>query len=161
MSIHSYRAAVAEDGPLILEFIRSLADHQLRLDQVEATEESLRTWLFEKQKAQVLFALDESGQEVGFALYYHRFSTFSGRSSIYVEDLFVKPAQRRCGHGRGLLAKIAQIARGEGSDRLEWRSLKRNHQGIAFYTALGAETLEEWDIFQLGGGALVRLSEEA
>lgn len=161
MKHHAYRPAVIEDVPLILEFIRSLADYEVRLDEVCVTEEALQQWLFEKKRAHVLFALDETGREVGFALYYHRFSSYLGRCGIYLEDLFVLPTERGKGYGRSLLAKLSQLVRDDDGIHLEWRCLKWNHHSIDFYKSLGAQTLDECVTFRLDGSALVQLSEEA
>lgn len=110
---------IKRNGAKILEFIRALAAYEKMSDEVVATEELLREWIFEKKKAEVLFAC-EDGKEVGFALFFHNFSTFLGRAGIYLEDLFVLPEYRGKGYGTGLLKKLAQIAVERGCGRLEW-----------------------------------------
>ena len=117
-----FRYAGKEDSALILNFIRQLAAYEKMSDQVIATEELLREWIFEKQKAEVLFVLAD-GKEVGFALFFNNFSTFLGRAGIYLEDLFVLPEYRGRGYGKALLSKLAQITLERGCGRLEWSSL--------------------------------------
>ncbi|MBR6824392.1 MAG: GNAT family N-acetyltransferase, partial [Firmicutes bacterium] len=119
MSEVSFRYATAADVPLILRFIRDLAEYEQMADQVVATEELLAEWIFARQKAEVIFAMAE-GQEVGFALFFHNFSTFLGRAGIYLEDLFVLPQQRGKGYGKALLKELARIAVERGCGRLEW-----------------------------------------
>ena len=110
----TFRFAKREDTALILEFIKALAEYEHMLDEVVATEALLEEWIFNKQKAEVLFVL-ENGEEVGFALFFHNFSTFLGRAGIYLEDLFVKPEHRGNGHGKALLKKLASIAEERGA----------------------------------------------
>ena len=117
-----FRYAGKEDSALILNFIRQLAAYEKMSDQVIATEELLREWIFEKQKAEVLFVLADD-KEVGFALFFNNFSTFLGRAGIYLEDLFVLPEYRGRGYGKALLSKLAQITLERGCGRLEWSSL--------------------------------------
>ncbi|MBQ4618120.1 MAG: GNAT family N-acetyltransferase [Clostridia bacterium] len=148
-----FRLATAEDAALILEFIKELAAYEKMADRVVADEALLREWIFEKQKAEVLFALDE-GREVGFALFFHNFSTFLGRAGIYLEDLFVKPAYRGRGHGKALIKELARLAVERGCGRLDWSCLDWNAPSVAFYKSLGAEALEEWTTFRLEGDAL-------
>ena len=126
-------------------------------DQVVATEELLREWIFEKQKAEVLFVRDE-GREVGFALFFHNFSTFLGRAGIYLEDLFVLPAYRGRGDGKALLKKLAQMAVERGCGRLEWSCLDWNTPSIAFYLSLGAVQMEDWTTYRLTGATLEALA---
>ena len=109
MSAVRFREATAADVGLILQFIRALAEYEKMSGDVIATEEILREWLFEKQSARVIFAM-EGEKEVGFALYFYNFSTFLGRAGLYLEDLFVLPEYRGCGYGKGLLAHLAAIA---------------------------------------------------
>ena len=116
------RPAVREDIPLILGFIRELAEYEKLSDQVVADEKTLESWIFDKQKAEVLFALAD-GKEAGFALFFHNFSTFLGRAGIYLEDLFVKPEYRGLGLGKALLRALAQTALERGCGRLEWSCL--------------------------------------
>ena len=149
----TFRFATAADCPRILDFIRGLAEYEKMSDQVVATEELLREWIFDKQKAEVIFACDE-GSEVGFALFFHNFSTFLGRAGIYLEDLFVLPEYRGKGYGKGLLQKLAQITMERGCGRLEWWCLDWNQPSIQFYRSLGAEPMEEWTTYRLTGDTL-------
>ena len=153
-----FRFAERDDAPLILRFIRSLAEYEKMADDVVATEELLTEWIFEKQKAEVIFAL-EDGKEVGFALFFHNFSTFLGRAGIYLEDLFVLEDHRGKGYGKALLKKLAQIAVERGCGRLEWWCLDWNKPSIDFYRSLGAEPMEEWTTYRIAGETLLRLAE--
>ena len=153
------RQATAADCPLILTFIRALADYEHMADQVVATEALLREWIFERGKAEVVF-LCEDGREVGFALYFHNFSTFLGRAGIYLEDLFVLPECRGKGYGKALLAYLAAQARREGCGRLEWWCLDWNRPSIDFYRSLGAEPMTDWTVYRLTGRTLDQLAEE-
>ena len=153
------RFAKEADVPVILKFIRELAEYEKMLDQVVATEELLSEWLFEKQKAEVLLACVD-GQEIGFALFFHNFSTFLGRSGIYLEDLFVSPKYRGCGYGKALLQKLAQITVERGCGRLEWCCLDWNQPSIDFYLSLGAKPMDDWTIYRLTGETLVNFSGE-
>ena len=154
----TFRFAQPEDTGLILQFIRELADYEKMLDQVIATEELLREELFGKRHAEVLFAqLD--GQEVGFALFFHNFSTFLGRSGIYLEDLYVRPEHRGLGCGKGLLKQLAQLALERGCGRLEWACLDWNQPSIDFYLSTGAQPMNEWTVYRLTGETLARMAE--
>lgn len=148
-----YRFATEADVPRILEFIRELAEYEKMLSEVVATEELLREWIFEKQKAEVIFAL-EDGKEVGFALFFHNFSTFLGRAGIYLEDLYVKREFRGRGYGKGLLKVLAKITVERGCGRLEWSCLDWNKPSIDFYLSLGAEPMEEWTVYRITGETL-------
>jgi GNAT superfamily N-acetyltransferase len=144
--------------PLILEFIRKLAEYEKLLDEVVADEETLRESLFGPDSpAKVIFAYVEE-QPVGFAVYFHNFSTFAGRAGIYLEDLFVEPAFRGRGIGMALLAYIARVAKERGCARLNWAVLDWNQPAIDFYRRLGAVALEDWTVFRLSGEALDRLA---
>ena len=155
----NFRYATETDTALILEFIRELAKYENMLDEVVATEELLREWIFEKKKAEVIFAL-EDGIEVGFALFFHNFSTFLGRAGIYLEDLFVRPEYRGKGYGKGLFKKLAQIAKERGCGRLEWWCLDWNKPSIDFYLSLGAEPMDEWTTYRIAGETLDKLARE-
>lgn len=155
----SFRFAERTDVPLILEFIRDLAQYERMLDQVVADEKLLEEWIFDKKKAEVVFAV-EDGVEVGFALFFHNFSTFLGRAGIHLEDLFVKPEHRGKGYGKALLKKIAQIAVERGCGRLEWVCLDWNQPSIDFYESMGAKQLPEWKIFRLTGDTLEAAARE-
>ena len=153
-----FRSASPEDAGKILEFIRELAIYENMLDEVVATEELLKEWIFEKKKAEVIFAM-EGEVEVGFALFFHNFSTFLGRAGIYLEDLFVKPEHRGKGYGKGLLKKLAQIAVERGCGRLEWSCLDWNKPSIDFYLSMGAVPMEEWTVYRLTGETLEKAAE--
>ena len=152
------RFATENDCALILHFIRDLAEYEKMADQVVASEELLREWIFEKQKAEVLFVCEE-GKELGFALFFHNFSTFLGRAGIYLEDLFVLQEYRGKGYGKALLKKLAQIAVERGCGRLEWSYLDWNSPSIDFYRSLGAIPMDDWTTYRLTGETLKKLSE--
>ena len=153
-----FRFATEADVALILDFIRGLAEYEKMSDLVVADEALLREWIFEKKKAEVIFAL-EDGVEVGFALFFHNFSTFLGRAGIYLEDLFVYPAYRGRGHGKALIRELARIAVERGCGRLEWCCLDWNRPSIDFYLSLGAEPLDEWTTYRLAGDGLRSFAE--
>lgn len=154
-----YRWAVRDDVPLILNLIRALADYEHMLDQVVATEEELAYWLFEAKKAEVLF-VQEQGAVVGFALFFHNFSTFLGRAGLYLEDLFVLPEHRGKGYGKGLIQALARIAVERGCGRLEWWCLDWNQPSIDFYRSLGAEAMEDWTVYRVAGATLESLARQ-
>ncbi|WP_455582244.1 N-acetyltransferase family protein [Dysosmobacter sp.] len=154
----TFRFAVKADTPLILRFIRELADYERLLSQVAADEETLACQLFEKKNAEVLFAL-EDGVEVGFALFFHNFSTFLGRLGLYLEDLYIRPEHRGKGYGKATLKKLAAIAQERGCGRLEWWCLDWNRPSIAFYRSLGAEPMSQWTVYRLSGETLRELAE--
>src|SRR5437868_15056095 len=152
------RQATEADVPLILQFIRDLAIYEKLEHRVIATETSLRQTLFGNPRfAEVLFAAVDS-EEVGFALFFHNYSTFLGQPGIYLEDLFVKPQMRGRGVGKALLAHLARLAKERGCGRLEWAVLKWNTPSIDFYKRLGAVPMEEWDVYRLTGESLDRLA---
>ena len=155
----NYRYATEQDVPLILSFIRSLAEYEHMADEVVATEALLQEWIFEKRKAEVIFAL-EDGKETGFALFFHNFSTFLGRAGIYLEDLFVLPEYRGKGYGKGLIQALAHIAAERGCGRLEWWCLDWNTPSIAFYRSLGAVPMDEWTVYRITGDTLLRLGTD-
>ena len=152
------RPAEEKDCGIILEFIRGLAEYERMSDQVVATEELLREWIFEKKKAEVLIAC-EGEKPAGFALFFHNFSTFLGRAGIYLEDLFVFPEYRGRGYGRALLKRLAQITVEQGCGRLEWACLDWNKPSIDFYLSLGAVPMEEWTVYRLTGDTLNAMAE--
>ena len=154
----TFRFAEERDTPLILNFIKWLADYERMLDQVVADEATLADQLFRKKNAEVLFAL-EDGKEVGFALFFHNFSTFLGRSGLYLEDLFVLPEHRGKGYGKAILQKLATIAVELGCGRLEWWCLDWNKPSIDFYRSLGAEPMSDWTVYRLTGETLNSLAE--
>ena len=157
---NTYRFAQRGDEGIILDFIRRLAEYEKMSDEVVATEELLTEWIFDKNKAEVIFALDESGKEVGFALFFHNFSTFLGRAGIYLEDLFVLPEYRGRGYGKGLLRQLARIAVERKCGRLDWWCLDWNQPSIDFYKSLGAVPMDEWTTFRITGDTLTKMAEE-
>lgn len=154
----TFRNAERKDIPLILQFIKELADYEKMLNEVVATNDLLEEWLFDKQKAEVIFAV-EDGIEVGFALFFHNFSTFLGRAGIYLEDLYVKPEYRGKGYGKAILKKLASIAVERGCGRLEWWCLDWNKPSIEFYLSLGAEPMTDWTVYRIAGDTLAQLAE--
>ena len=153
------RKATEKDAKLILYFIKKLAKYEKMEDQVVADENLLKEWIFNKNKAEVLFAT-YGGLEVGFALYFHNFSTFLGRAGIYLEDLFVLEEYRGKGLGKLLLKTLAKITVERGCGRLEWSCLDWNKPSIDFYYGLGAKMLDEWKSFRLTGNELKELANE-
>lgn len=154
----SFRNAERRDAPLILQFVRELADYENMLGEVVADESTLETWIFDRQRAEVIFAL-ENGREIGFALFFHNFSTFLGRAGLYLEDLYVRPQYRRRGYGRAMLKKLAEIAVERGCGRLEWWCLDWNRPSIDFYLSLGAEPMSDWTVYRISGDTLTQLAE--
>lgn len=148
-----YRFATEKDLPAILGFIRELAAYERLEDQVVATETLLREWLFRQKKAEVLLAV-EGNEPVGMALFFHNFSTFLGRAGIYLEDLFVRPAYRGKGYGKGLLRELARITVERGCGRLEWSCLDWNQPSIDFYRSMGAVPMDGWTTYRLSGSTL-------
>ena len=153
-----FRFADKNDCGKILDFIKQLAEYEKMSDEVVATEELLKEWIFEKKKAEVIFALEDE-KEVGFALFFHNFSTFLGRSGIYLEDLFVLPEHRGKGYGKGLLKQLAKITVERGCGRLEWSCLDWNKPSIDFYLSLGATPMDEWTVYRLTGDTLTKMAE--
>ena len=127
-------------------------------DEVIATEELLEEWIFDKGKAEVLFA-EENGTPVGFALFFHNFSTFLGRAGIYLEDLFVLPEYRGKGYGKSLFKKLAATAVERGCGRLEWWCLDWNQPSIDFYLSMGAQPMDEWTSYRISGKTLLEMAE--
>ncbi len=155
------RAAGEDDVPLILQFIRDLAEYERLADKVIATEERLRESLFGNPRFAEVILGEEDGAPVGFALFFHNYSTFLAQPGIYLEDLFVKPEARGHGYGKALLARLAQLARERGCGRVEWAVLDWNAPSIAFYKALGAVPMDDWTVFRLTGTALVKLAGQS
>jgi GNAT superfamily N-acetyltransferase len=153
------RPARVEDVPIILELICNLATYERAPNEVTATEEQLADVLFgERPAAEVLLAF-EGKSPVGFAVFFHNFSTWLGRPGLYLEDLFVKPEKRGKGYGRALLVELAKIARDRGCGRMEWAVLDWNESAIKFYRALGAKPMEEWTVFRLTRDGIARLAQ--
>ena len=159
MEEKQFRFANENDLSLILEFIRELAEYEKMLDEVIANEELLDEWIFDKKIAEVIFVL-ENEKEVGFALFFHNFSTFLGKAGIYLEDLYVKPQYRGKGYGKALIKKLASIAVERGCGRLEWWCLDWNKPSIDFYLSLGAEPMSDWTVFRVAGSTLENLAEK-
>jgi len=154
------RPATIRDVPIILELIRDLATYERAPHDVTATEEQLTDVLFgEKQAAEVLLAF-EGDTPIGFAVFFHNFSTWLGRPGLYLEDLFVRPEHRGKGYGRALLVYLAGIACDRGCGRMEWAVLDWNAPAIDFYKKLGAAQLEEWKIFRLTRDGIAKLAAE-
>lgn len=152
------RPATAADVPLVLDLIRGLAEYEQLAHEVRATEDGLRDALFGPQPGAEALIAEVHGTPVGFALFFHNFSTFLGRRGLYLEDLFVRPEYRGAGIGRRLLAEVAALAVARGCQRLEWSVLKWNAPAIGFYRALGAVPLDEWTTFRLAGDTLATLA---
>lgn len=149
----TFRFAKRSDTALILQFIKELADYEKMLDEVVADKTTLKTWIFDKQKAEVIFAVVDN-KEIGFALFFHNFSTFLGRSGIYLEDLYVKPEYRGNGYGKAILKKLASIAVERGCGRLDW-----NKPSIDFYLSLGAKPMSDWTVYRIAGDTLKELAD--
>ena len=154
----TFRYAKKSDTLLILKFIKELADYENMLDEVIATEELLEEWLFEKKKAEVIFAIADE-KEVGFALFFHNFSTFLGRAGIYLEDLYVKPEYRGLGYGKEILKELARIAVERGCGRLEWWCLDWNKPSIDFYLSMGSEPMNDWTVYRITGDTLKNMAK--
>lgn len=160
MSKLTFRMARPGDEALILSFIHGLAEYEHMSDQVVATPELLREWIFEKGRAEVLFGLEDE-KEIGFALFFHNFSTFLGRAGIYLEDLFVLPERRGKGYGKAILKKLAAITVERGCGRLEWSCLDWNQPSIDFYTkAMHAVPMDEWTVYRLSGETLLEAAQD-
>ena len=154
----TFRSAERKDTALILRFIKELAEYEKMLNEVVADGPTLETWIFDQKKAEEIFAV-EDGKEVGFALFFHNFSTFLGRAGIYLEDLYVRPECRGKGYGKAILRKLAQIAVERGCGRLEWWCLDWNKPSIDFYLSLGAEPMSDWTVYRIAGDTLKQLAE--
>jgi GNAT superfamily N-acetyltransferase len=154
------RKAGVYDVPLVLEFIRKLADYEKMSNEVTATEELLKRYLFGEEKAAEVIIGYYKGSPVGFALYFNNFSTFLGRPGIYLEDLFVLEEHRGNGFGTVLLAYLARLVVDNGWGRLEWAVLDWNEPSIEFYKSLGARLMNEWIVNRLTGKALVDLADK-
>ena len=152
------RCAERKDVRLILDFIEKLAEYEKLSSEVVATPKLLEEWIFDKQKAEVIFVMEDD-KEVGFALFFHNFSTFLGRAGLYLEDLFVEPAYRGKGYGKALLKTLAKIAVERGCGRLEWVCLDWNQPSIDFYLSLEAVPMSDWTIYRIAGDRLRAFSE--
>jgi GNAT superfamily N-acetyltransferase len=151
--------ATPEDVPLVLAFIRELAEYERLTHAVVASEALLHDQLFgDRPGAEVILAREE-GEPAGFAVFFHNFSTFVGRRGLYLEDLYVRPEHRGRGVGRALLRYLAALALARGCGRFEWSVLDWNEPAIRFYRSLGARAMDDWTVFRLDGDALGRLAE--
>ncbi len=153
----SFRFAVENDAGKILSFIKILAEYEKMSNEVVCDEELLRETIFNKNGAEVLFAV-LNGKEM--ALFFHNFSTFLGRSGIYIEDVIILEEYRGRGYGRAVFKELARIARERKCGRLEWWCLDWNKPSIDFYLSLGAKAMDEWTVYRVSGEELERLSEE-
>ncbi|OUQ05181.1 GNAT family N-acetyltransferase [Erysipelatoclostridium sp. An15] len=155
----AFRFATEKDVPLILKFIKGIAEYEKMLDEVETTEELLHEYLFEKQRAEVIFAIVDN-VEVGFALFFHNFSTFVGKSGLYLEDIFVWPQYRGKGYGKAIFKQLVKIANEIDCGRMEWVCLNWNQPSIDFYLSLNAKPLDEWTTYRLDKEGLKALAEK-
>jgi GNAT superfamily N-acetyltransferase len=146
------------DVPLILKLIRELAEYEKLLDQVVATEDTLMEWIFIKKGAEVIIG-EIDGEPAGFALFFCNFSTFLGRSGVYLEDLFVVEEKRGLGLGRAMLGYIARLALERGYGRFEWACLDWNEPSIKFYRSLGAVSMDDWTVYRVTGESMKLLAE--
>ena len=153
------RFASVEDCALILKFIKELASYEKLEHEVTATEEILKEWIFEKKKCEVLIA-SENNIEIGYALFFHNFSTFLGKAGVYLEDLYINPDYRGLGYGKKLLKEVAKIAVERGCERLDWQCLNWNKSSIDFYLSLNAIEMSDWNSYRLSHEVLKRFSEE-
>lgn len=155
----TFRFATEKDVPLILKFIKGIAEYEKMLDEVETTEELLHEYLFEKQRAEVIFAIVDN-VEVGFALFFHNFSTFVGKSGLCLEDIFVWPQYRGKGYGKAIFKQLVKIANERDCGRMEWVCLNWNQPSIDFYLSLNAKPLDEWTTYRLDKEGLKALAEK-
>ena len=153
------RFATEKDVKLILEFIKELADYEKLLHEVVATEEILMESLFVRKAAEVVIA-EYDEKPIGFALFFHNFSTFLGRPGIYLEDLYIRPEMRGNGYGKLLLAFLAKLAKERNCGRFEWWCIDWNEPSINFYKSIGAIPMDEWTVYRVTGQALDDLANE-
>lgn len=154
----TFKTAKRKDSPLILEYIRKLADYENRLDEVVATEKDIEKWVFDENQAEVVFAL-LNGEPIGFALYFLSFSTYIGNVNMHLEDLFIDVEHRGNGYGKALLRELAKIVIERGYGRFEWTCLSWNKPSIDFYLSIGAEQ-KDWNVFHFKGDALEEFTNE-
>ncbi|WP_300712161.1 GNAT family N-acetyltransferase [uncultured Brachyspira sp.] len=153
------RFASAKDAAVILKFIKELAHYEKLEHEVSATEDILREWIFKKKKCEVLIA-SEDNIEIGYALFFHNFSTFLGKAGIYLEDLYITPDYRGLGYGKKLLKEVAKIAVERGCQRLDWQCLDWNKSSIDFYLSLNAVEMSDWNSYRLSHDFLKIFAEE-
>lgn len=151
------RFAEEKDTKIILDFIKELADYEKLLNEVVATEEILYDSLFVRKKAEVVIG-EYDGNPVGFALFFHNFSTFLGKPGIYLEDLYIKPEMRGKGLGKIMLSFLGNLAIERNCGRLEWWCIDWNEPSIKFYKEMGAKPMDEWTVYRVDGEALNELS---
>lgn len=154
------RSATVDDVPTIARLIRALADYERMADQVRFDEAQMREHLFGPRPHAEVLLTEDAGTVVGFALFFHNYSTFLGKPGLYLEDLFVDPEYRGRGHGKALLVALAQIAVERNCGRMEWSVLDWNEPSIAFYKSLGAVAMDEWTVYRLTGDALKHVANE-
>jgi GNAT superfamily N-acetyltransferase len=152
------RSAASADVPTVLRFVRELAEYEREPDAVEATEQGLALALFGEHPAAEAVLAEQDGEPVGFAIFFHNFSTWTGRRGLYLEDLYVTPDARGSGAGKALLAHLAGLALDRGCARFEWAVLDWNEPAIGFYRAIGAVAMDEWTVQRVTGEALRRLA---
>lgn len=152
------RPAIEPDAATMLRFVRELAEYEREPDAVVATEETLSLALFGPDPAAEALIAEKDGQPIGFALFFHNFSTWTGRRGLYLEDLYVTPDARGSGAGKALLVALAKLAVERGCARFEWSVLDWNDPAIGFYKSLAAKPMDEWTIFRLDGDALTKLA---
>lgn len=144
----SFRWATADDVGLILYFIKEIADYEKLLSEVVATEETLHEWIFVKEKVEVIFPILD-GKEIGFALFFHNFSTFVGRGGLYIEDIYLQPEYRGKGYGKAIFKELTSIATNRGCGRIELICLDWNKSSIDFYKSLGAIAMDGWTVYRI------------
>jgi GNAT superfamily N-acetyltransferase len=154
------RFAVAGDAPLVLSFIRQLAEYEKLSHAVKATQQEIEDTLFGPRPAAEVVLADYRDKPVGFAVFFHNFSTFVGKPGLYLEDLFVNPSARGLGIGKTLLAFLAQLAQERGCGRVEWSVLDWNRPAIDFYHTLGAQPMDDWTVFRLEQSAMEQLASD-
>ena len=155
------RPAAPADVPTIARLIRALAEYERLADHVVLDEADLRDHLFGPRPYCEALIAEDGGTPVGFALFFHNYSTFRGKPGVYLEDLFVYPEYRGRGHGKELLSALAKLALERGCCRLEWSVLNWNEPAIGFYKSLGAVPMDEWTVYRVTGEALERLGRSA
>ena len=154
----TFKIADRTDSPLILEYIKKLADYEHRLDEVIATENDIEKWVFDEKQAEVIFTY-LNDEVIGFALYFLSFSTYIGNVNMHLEDLFIEPEHRGNGYGKALLKELGNIVIERGYGRMEWTCLSWNKPSIDFYLKIGAE-MKEWELFHLKGDSLEKFVNE-
>lgn len=154
----TFKIADRTDSPLILEYIKKLADYEHRLDEVIATENDIEKWVFDEKQAEVIFVY-LNDEVIGFALYFLSFSTYIGNVNMHLEDLFIEPDHRGNGYGKALLKELGNIVIERGYGRMEWTCLSWNKPSIDFYLKIGAE-MKEWELFHFKGDSLEKFVNE-